>query len=130
MLSNKFLSTLSKYSFCLLLISLVTYSPIFAQCDIAQAAGNTGYPADPVCEATICAGDTFCCNVTWDAICVDQVVLSPDCCGCVSSPDPAVCAAPVPTLGEWGIILFTLLLLNMGVVFMIRRRRASKLASA
>lgn len=47
-----------------------------------------------LCEMTICAADPFCCNNTWDGICADAAVMSPDCFGVSPScpqPPMAVC---------------------------------------
>jgi hypothetical protein len=33
---------------------------------------------------------------------------------------------PVPTLGEWALIIFTLLMLNLAILFVVRRRRQTK----
>jgi hypothetical protein len=34
----------------------------------------------------------------------------------------------VPALGEWGLIILSLSLLNMAILFVVRRRRQTKLA--
>jgi hypothetical protein len=34
------------------------------------------------------------------------------------------CLSTVPTLGEWGLIIFTLLMLNTAILFVVRRRKA------
>ncbi|MGK0388149.1 MAG: hypothetical protein ACI94Y_000877 [Maribacter sp.] len=39
----------------------------------------------------------------------------------------ATCSS-VPTLGEWGLIILTLGLLNMGILFVVRRRKSLQLA--
>jgi len=38
------------------------------------------------------------------------------------------CKSTVPTLGEWGLVIFALLMLNMVVLFALRRRRQAQLA--
>ena len=40
----------------------------------------------------------------------------------ISNTCTATCSS-VPTLGEWGLIIFTLLMLNMAVLFVVRRKR-------
>lgn len=40
---------------------------------------------DAACEATVCAIDSFCCNVSWDSICADEAV---DLCPVFDWPDP------------------------------------------
>jgi len=44
----------------------------------------TGTPGclDPACEATVCAGDAFCCDNQWDGICADAAAVEcPGLCG-------------------------------------------------
>lgn len=38
------------------------------------------------------------------------------------------CLSTVPTLGEWGLVIFALLMLNMVVLFVINRRKRTELA--
>jgi hypothetical protein len=37
------------------------------------------------------------------------------------------CLLTVPTLGEWGLVVFTLLMLNLAILFVVRRRRQTKI---
>lgn len=41
--------------------------------------------------------------------------------GNVSCPVAAALQAPIPTMNEWGLIIFGLLILNLGVMFIIRK---------
>lgn len=49
-----------------------------------------------------------------------------------TQPPPSVCPSinPIPTLSEWGIILFTLLLLSFGIIFIRRSQRQLALVGA
>lgn len=52
-------------------------------CDLAQ--GSPGFPSDPTCEASVCAGDAFCCNSSWDGICAGDAATDPNCVNCLST---------------------------------------------
>ena len=41
---------------------------------------------------------------------------------------PPITLSTVPTLGEWGLITFTLLILNMAILFVVRRRKRMSIA--
>ncbi len=41
--------------------------------DCCEANGTPGCD-DPVCQALICAQDSFCCNNSWDQICADAAI--------------------------------------------------------
>ncbi len=43
---------------------------------------------DPACCEAVCTADPFCCQVVWDAVCVDEAQAM---CGC---PGPRVCGVP------------------------------------
>ena len=92
----------------------------------AELCGNCGDPGagscfasngspgcnDGACCATICAVDSFCCDVSWDSICADealQLCSVPCAQDCVTSrtfappPDGTVDAADLASLlGAWG----------------------------
>ncbi len=55
---------------------------IFDQClsNCCEAWGGQGCD-DPVCEATICAADPFCCDTAWDAICAGDAQEVCEICG-------------------------------------------------
>jgi cysteine-rich repeat protein len=76
--------------------------PAFAQpacgtsthsCYVQGGAGCCN-PSNPGCCATVCAVDSFCCNTSWDSICVNEAVTM---CG----PQPAsVCGNACVEAGE------------------------------
>ena len=51
-------------------------------CDEAQ--GTPGFPGDPGCEASVCSGDPFCCNTSWDSLCASTAASDPNCTGCLA----------------------------------------------
>lgn len=61
------------------------------------STGTPGFPADPTCEAAVCAVDPFCCNTSWDGICAGEAVndFPTECAACLSVGPPP----PSPTLG-------------------------------
>jgi hypothetical protein len=77
----------------------------FQACGNTSGGGGSGTCDHPVCEegtpldpscgdcaAAVCAADSFCCNDTWDAICVGQV--DTECavpCGGGASCSPDIC---------------------------------------
>ncbi|MCZ6851159.1 MAG: hypothetical protein O7F17_05915, partial [Planctomycetota bacterium] len=40
---------------------------------------------DPVCEASVCAADPFCCDTGWDSFCADDAAANPAC-DCLPGP--------------------------------------------
>lgn len=76
-------------------------------CD-CQVAGGQGCPENLVCEECVCTEDSFCCESTWDAICVGIAgpggVCEDACCA------PACDADACPDLdGTGGVDVFDLL---------------------
>ncbi len=51
---------------------------------------------DPDCQATVCAGDPFCCDVSWDSICAGE---AQQLCGDLCMP-PSVCGNGIIESGE------------------------------
>ena len=49
--------------------------------------------SDPACEALVCAADSFCCDVGWDAICADLAEML---CDCGGPPPPPGCEIECP----------------------------------
>lgn len=43
------------------------------------------------------------------------------CTTCVVAP-PAVATAPIPTMSQWGLLIFGLLVLNLGVIFLYKKQ--------
>lgn len=43
------------------------------------------------------------------------------CATCAAAP-PAVAQAPIPTMSQWGLLIFGLLVLNLGVIFLYRKQ--------
>ncbi|TVR37563.1 MAG: T9SS C-terminal target domain-containing protein [Cryomorphaceae bacterium] len=52
-------------------------------CD--QIQSFPGFPADPACEAVVCAADIFCCTNFWDGVCASIASNAPQCADCLSS---------------------------------------------
>jgi len=83
------------------------------------------------CASTWAAVETQCCTYTCHDLCLlvsahtDRVVGDDDCRSCHFLPeDPVSCAAAtIPTLTEWGVIIFMTLMMGIGVVVIIRKRR-------
>ncbi|NQY91832.1 MAG: hypothetical protein HRT46_09255, partial [Deltaproteobacteria bacterium] len=80
-------------------------------CEVSNCF-STGHGAgcnDPVCEATICALDSFCCTNTWDSLCVnggggstgsvDLCAGRENFCGNAGSPDGTLCDDGDPATG-------------------------------
>ncbi|MEO2136289.1 MAG: hypothetical protein ABGY28_02370, partial [bacterium] len=80
-------------------------------CEVSNCF-STGHGAgcnDPVCEATICALDSFCCTNTWDNLCVnggggstgsvDLCAGRENFCGNAGSPDGTLCDDGDPATG-------------------------------
>lgn len=63
------------------------------------------------CQQTVCAQDAFCCFVEWDNICVEE---AQDLCGglCEISGPVAI----VPTMGQWGMVIASILLGFFGII--------------
>lgn len=59
--------------------------------------------AEAACESCVCAADPFCCDGTWDSLCVQQA-RSSGCsaeCACPPEPEGACCRPrPVPGCGD------------------------------
>lgn len=55
-------------------------------CDEVQ--GFAGFPLFPTCENAVCSQDAFCCNNTWDGICVGIAQSEPACEECSSTYIP------------------------------------------
>jgi hypothetical protein len=72
-------------------------------CDIHSTAGCE----DLTCEATVCAGDAFCCTEEWDDQCVGE---AESLCGC---------HLPMPEPGQWLQLVSGLL----GLIVLNKRRR-------
>ena len=63
-------------------------------CEAHESAGCS----DPGCEALICQTDPFCCQIAWEAQCVQRALIDPLCrSGCEGAGD-ALC---LPDPGEW-----------------------------
>ncbi len=62
---------------------------------------NNGTPGceDPVCCATICEADPFCCNTSWDGICASAAADHPDCLETGPCPGDGSCFEPNGTPG-------------------------------
>lgn len=71
-----------------------TPDPVICNPPCDEAQGSAGYAANAACEATVCAADSFCCDTEWDATCASIAATEADCCGCVTTPDPVLCAPP------------------------------------
>ena len=41
---------------------------------------------------------------------------------CTSCPAPAVATAPIPTMSQWGLLIFGLLTLNLGLIFLYKKQ--------
>ena len=83
---------------------------------------------DTECSDFICGIDPFCCNISWDNICVDEAVQY---CGdlCQDSGIPEEPGEPiviVPTMGQWGMIFAGLLLGFIGIVALPRERKINR----
>ena len=96
--------------------------------------GNTAYPfftIYQICPCTTdldCNDDQFCNGIeTCDApncTCLpgtDPCPIDTECNEATDTCDP-IPAASIPTLSEWGIIIFMTIILGLGVVTLVRRR--------
>ena len=54
----------------------VTTTTVKSECCVRT--GGVGC-TDPTCEASVCAGDSFCCTNGWDQVCVDAAHEDPNC---------------------------------------------------
>jgi hypothetical protein len=90
-----------------IIISQVCYCAIDAHCDDGNFCNGTETCDAPncMCEPSTnpCPADTTCNEDT-------------DTC------DPILTAASIPTLSEWGIIIFMTIIMGLGVVTLVRRR--------
>jgi hypothetical protein len=55
--------------------------------DCCSANGTAGCD-NALCEAAVCAIDSFCCSVTWDGLCADEAQVEPACVGVGGSCPP------------------------------------------
>ncbi|MDZ4824535.1 MAG: hypothetical protein SH856_13840, partial [Flavobacteriales bacterium] len=55
---------------------------------LVNACDQAGYSdlAGP-CAASVCAGDSFCCDVAWDSICATSAASDPNCAYCLGGQD-------------------------------------------
>ena len=74
------------------------------------------------CEDTVCAVDGFCCIVNWDDKCASE---AQELCGSLCS-EPAGPVTIVPTMGQWGMILATIILGATGVFAIVRERNLNR----
>lgn len=84
--------------------------------DCCSEHGTTGCE-DSECQSTVCDIDPFCCFVEWDNICVEE---AEDLCGdlcAVSGP-----VAVVPTMGQWGMVIASIILGFFAVIRLWRIR--------
>ena len=88
-------------------------------CCMDTVEGDTTGCNDSECEATVCAQDGFCCLVDWDSICISE---AESLCGNLCSGGPSGPIAVVPTMGQWGMIISTVLLGFFAVIALRRKR--------
>lgn len=100
-----------QYKFIALFIfALTAFSTqeAFAQPYCDEAQGVPGFGSDPVCEASICAADPFCCNISWDGICAGAAETNPACVGCLEPVVPPAndnaCDATPLLIGDAAVI--------------------------
>ena len=55
-------------------------------CDCCVPHPTTGC-SSPICEALVCAIDTFCCNVQWDSLCAEEALGFPECSQCCNTEE-------------------------------------------
>ena len=81
-------------------------------CCVDSTAGNNSG-----CEIAVCQEEAFCCLVFWDDSCVEkaQQLCGSTCNG--ETPGPQVI---VPTMGQWGVVITTILL---GIFALIELRK-------
>jgi hypothetical protein len=73
-------------------------------CDCCTARGVPGCSYAP-CEAEVCAIDPWCCNVSWDSICVLEARDFPECRACCDGTVVELCKDVVPDDGSlWNFI--------------------------
>jgi hypothetical protein len=68
-------------------------------CDCCTAQGVAGCASCPDCESTVCAADSFCCNVEWDQICGDE---ASSLCNCCPGQTPGTCGGGGDGGGDGG----------------------------
>ena len=68
----------------------------------SNCCAPTGAPGcnDPVCQAAVCAIDSFCCDVAWDSICAGEALADPACNGCQGGPQEPGISVTVIHLGD------------------------------
>ncbi len=98
--------------------------------DISPNAGTSVADLQPLNALSVFDGEDP--NGTWTMTITDTVGGDD---GTLNSWDLVVTATAavvltVPTLGEWGLIIFSLLLLNLAVFYVVKRKRKSSLAGA
>ncbi len=94
-------------------------------CGLNTFLGDVGSSLTQPFEVNVPAGATFTVvmsNTSSQQICDYSFTLNPSNPGVVISG--VGCAAAVPTMGEWGLIILALLTLSFGTVFMMRSRMA------
>ncbi|MBL0126472.1 MAG: T9SS type A sorting domain-containing protein [Flavobacteriales bacterium] len=67
-------------------------------CDAAQ--GSPGFPSDPVCEASVCGYDGYCCSTSWDGYCAGEAATDGACTGCLASAPPNDDCALATVIGD------------------------------
>jgi hypothetical protein len=68
--------------------AIIDFDGNYLEGNTAQStAGVGGRPgcSDALCEAVICSGDSFCCDVEWDQVCADAAAADPVNCDCDTS---------------------------------------------
>jgi hypothetical protein len=112
--------------------SIIAYLFLFVFC-VVQASAQE---CDPECVNGDCiALNTCMCYAGWAGAICDQPVCDPECvngdctapdtCMCYAGWAGAICDQPatgIPTLSEWGIIIFMAVILGIGVVILRKRR--------
>jgi hypothetical protein len=70
--------------------------------DICVTGDKLDAAACPPCVASICAADSYCCNTSWDSICVGEVssICGLSCASCPAEPDPIVTIGAPVTSGS------------------------------
>jgi hypothetical protein len=93
-------------------------------CVPSGGGGGGGAPTgtgcdDPTCEADVCAIDPFCCDTSWDTICVTEAWTICGVCGAYIPP----IIQEIPTLSKTGLGLLAAGML-LGGALLLRRRRS------
>jgi len=117
------LGLMNKYVLLLLLLVVVPF--VFTEESHSGTVGSTCC-VDRVdqdgcdnndCELIVCAMSSSCCSTVWDGECAAEALESCDVCSVEESGPVTI----IPTLGQWGMIIATILL-GFFAVFAIRRR--------